>query len=199
VRDQIAGRVKDDDAAEDLQLAFRLIVDRTDALSAFINGYSELAKLPDPDRSPVPLEGLLADSVKLLAEQAAERTVQVTLLCEPLLGAASLDRAQIERVIINLVKNGIEAAPAGGQVTVAASRVAGSVEIVIDDNGPGIASEARRHLFVPYFTTKPGGSGIGLALARQIILAHGGTITAEDRESGGTRMRVVLPAGVESA
>ena len=74
------------------------------------------------------------------------------------------------------------------------AHVAGSLELTVRDDGPGISPEARRNLFVPYFTTKPGGSGIGLALARQIVVAHGGTITAERSASGGTLMRVVIPA-----
>jgi signal transduction histidine kinase len=196
VRDQIAGRVADGDAAEDLQLAFRLIVDRTDALAAFLAGYAELAKLPDPERTPVVVEPLLVDAVKLLSEQATARGVDVTLACEPYLGAAPLDRAQIERVLINLIKNAIEAAR--GEVRVRAVRAAESIDLTVEDDGPGIAPEARAHLFVPYFTTKAGGSGIGLALARQIVLAHGGSIAVEDREGGGTRFRVILPAGVGS-
>ena len=196
VRDQIAGRVADGDAAEDLQLAFRLIVDRTDALAAFLAGYAELAKLPDPERSAVAVEPLLVDAVKLLAEQASARNIDVTLACEPYLGAAPLDRAQIDRVLINLLKNAIEAAQT--KVRVSAVRVAESVDLTVEDDGPGIAPEARAHLFVPYFTTKSGGSGIGLALARQIVLAHGGSIAVEDREGGGTRFRVILPAGVGS-
>ena len=69
------------------------------------------------------------------------------------------------------------------------------IELYVEDDGAGIAPEARAHLFVPYYTTKPGGSGIGLALARQIVLGHGGTIGAEERPSGGTLLRVVLPTG----
>lgn len=78
------------------------------------------------------------------------------------------------------------------------ARVAGALEICVADDGPGIGADARRNLFVPYFSTKPGGSGIGLALARQIVVAHGGTITADRSPSGGALMRIVIPDAVQA-
>lgn len=193
VRDQIAKRVDAADAAEDLRLAFQLIVDRTDALTSFIAGYAELAKLPDPVRVDADVNAVVDGGARLFREQAEKNNVGFGVRLDPDAGTARIDKGQIERVIINIVKNAIEAAPSGGEVLVATARHGGSVEITVDDNGPGIALEARRHLFVPYFTTKPGGSGIGLALVRQIVLGHGGTVTAEDRPGGGTRVRVLLP------
>src|SRR5262249_9541877 len=89
----------------------------------------------------------------------------------------------------------LEAAPTGGEVVVRTYRPGrGRVELTVEDTGPGISPDARKNLFVPYFTTKPGGTGIGLALVRQIVLGHGGVVSAEDRPGGGTVMRVALPA-----
>src|SRR5262249_38679412 len=124
------------------------------------------------------------------------RKVRVRESYDARLGKTLLDAGQIERVVINLVKNAIEAAPGEtGEVTGRTFRPGrGRVELVGEDNGPGIAPEARKNLFVPFFTTKPGGTGIGLALVRQIVLGHGGVVTAEDRPGGGTMMRVVLPS-----
>jgi signal transduction histidine kinase len=193
VRDQIANRVDAADAAEDLRLAFQLIVDRTDALTSFIAGYAELAKLPDPAPVDADVNAVVDGGARLFREQAEKGNIGFGVKLDPEVGTARIDKGQIERVIINVVKNAVEAAPPGGEVLVATARHGGSVEITVDDDGPGIALEARRHLFVPYFTTKPGGSGIGLALVRQIVLGHGGTVTAEDRPGGGTRVRVLLP------
>jgi signal transduction histidine kinase len=193
VRDQIANRVDAADAAEDLRLAFQLIVDRTDALTSFIAGYAELAKLPDPAPVDADVNAVVDGGARLFREQAEKSNIGFGMKLDPEVGTARIDKGQIERVIINVVKNAVEAAPPGGEVLVATARHGGSVEITVDDDGPGIALEARRHLFVPYFTTKPGGSGIGLALVRQIVLGHGGTVTAEDRPGGGTRVRVLLP------
>ena len=176
-------------------MAFRLIVDRVDSLSAFISGYAELAKLPDPVREPADLNRIVRGAVGMLRESAERRQLRLTESYDEDVDGAALDPMQVERVAINLIKNAVEAAPPGGQVLVRTSRRAASVELTVEDDGPGIAAEARRHLFVPYFTTKKEGSGIGLALARQIVLGHGGTITAEDRAAGGTLLRVILPAG----
>lgn len=193
VRDQIATRLTDGDAAEDLQLAFRLIIDRTDALSSFIANYAELAKLPDPVKAPTAIGDVVRSGVELLSEFATQHKVKIIDYLDPSLPLLPLDRAQLERVVINLVKNAIEAAPADTIVTVRTERSVQGIDLVVEDRGSGISADARRHLFVPYFTTKPGGSGLGLALVRQIVLGHGGSVVAEDRVEGGTRMRVTLP------
>lgn len=193
VRDQIATRLSDDDAAEDLQLAFRLIIDRTDALSSFIANYAELAKLPDPDKQPSELGTIVKSAIELLGDLAAQRSVKILDDLDPTLPPIPLDRAQLERVVINVVKNAIEAAPPDSVVTVHSERSIQGIELCVEDSGPGISADARRHLFVPYFTTKPGGSGLGLALVRQIVLGHGGSVVAEDRTEGGTRVRITLP------
>ena len=196
IRDRIAPRVSDADAADDLKMAGKLIAERVDALSGFIAGYSDLAKLPDPEREKVDFNKLVGSAAAMYSEAATARGAKLTTSFDSRLSTALLDPRQIERVVINLVKNAIEAAPEQtGEVAVRTFRPGrGRLELVVEDNGPGIAPEARKNLFVPYFTTKPGGTGIGLALVRQIVLGHGGVVTAEDRPGGGTLMRVVLPA-----
>jgi signal transduction histidine kinase len=192
LRSGLPKRLPAEDSGEDVELALRLIVERVDALATFIDGYAEVAKLPAPERRPVELGPLLADTTALFAEQAAVRGITLELQCPSGLVAA-LDSLQLERVLTNLVKNAIEAARDGGAVVVRAVRHLAQLEVTVADDGAGIGAEARRNLFVPYFTTKPGGSGIGLTLARQIVVAHGGTLSAESRDGGGTLMRIVLP------
>jgi signal transduction histidine kinase len=105
------------------------------------------------------------------------------------------DPDQLEQLLINLVKNAAEAAPgAPGGVRLSWSRVerpSPAVEIAVDDDGPGLPPTA--NLFVPFFTTKPGGSGIGLVLCRQIAEAHGGTLSLANRADGGCRAALRLP------
>jgi signal transduction histidine kinase len=192
-RDQILTRLPPGEEAEDLALALKLILDRTEALGAFIAGYAELAKLPEPRRAPVAANELVAAAVALSREAAAGREQRLIEEYDERVGTAWLDRAQVERVVINLVKNAVEAAPPRGMVRVETHWTPDGFELIVEDDGPGISPEARKQLFVPYFTTKPGGSGVGLALARQIVLMHGGAIVAEDRPGGGARMRVTLP------
>src|SRR5262249_36314268 len=181
---------------EELGQAFRLIGERVDALAAFIAGYAELSRLPAPERQLVDLTEIAHGAVRMLREQAAGLGVEMAVLTsEPV--PALLDPTQIERAMINVIKNAVEAARQ--RVWVEIARSARGVELVIDDDGPGISAEARPQLFVPFFTTKPAGSGIGLALVRQIVLGHGGSVDVEARPGGGTRIRIALPRAGGSA
>src|SRR6185437_12189949 len=107
----------------------------------------------------------------------------------------SIDPDQIEQMVINLVRNAVEAAlttrMAKPRVQVGWQIDAGKVIIGIEDNGPGIANDS--NLFVPFYTTKSGGSGVGLALARQIVEAHAGSVRLINRKAGGARAVVTLP------
>jgi signal transduction histidine kinase len=195
VRDQLAPSLQGE-TGEDLKSAFKLIVDRVDSLSSFISGYAVLAKLPPPRRELNDLNEVVRGAVSMLNQSLEPLSGSRISVEEDYgeVGNPAFDKEQIERVAINLVKNAVEAA--ASRVWVATARRADTVELRVEDDGPGIAPEARAHLFIPYYTTKPGGSGIGLALARQIVLGHGGTIATRDREGGGTIVTVLLPAGL---
>jgi signal transduction histidine kinase len=111
------------------------------------------------------------------------------------------DPVLLAQVFINLLHNAADAAEAAAEplVTFDAVREDNGIVFMVGDNGPGIAPEKLQEIFVPFFTTKKNGSGIGLTLARQIVLAHGGQIAAEENPGGGTLMRVQLPATLEAA
>src|SRR5258708_3465968 len=145
-----------------------------------MQSYARLAKLPAPNKLACEIAPLLRRIVTL------EGRASVQLIEGPEI-TVSLDAAQVEQVLINLIKNAIEAAPEAGPpagpaccVRVAWRKAPGQVEIFVEDDGPGIAN--LQNLFVPFFTTKPSGSGIGLVLCRQIAENHGGTLTLENRE-----------------
>jgi two-component system, NtrC family, nitrogen regulation sensor histidine kinase NtrY len=175
-----------DDWRDDLGAGLSVIADRADALSRFVARYSALARLPPPRRQPVELRELLQRVVAL--EQRLPVQLQPG---EPL--AVEVDPDQLEQALINLVKNAVEAAlPERGEVEVSAVRGDSGVLIAVRDSGLGLS--ATDNLFVPFFTTKPGGSGIGLVLAQQIVEGHGGRLTLANREDRrGCVATIVLP------
>jgi signal transduction histidine kinase len=157
-----------------------------------MQSYARLAKLPAPSKQPCEIGPLLRRVVAL------ETRTEVQLAEGPAL-TVNLDAAQLEQVIINLVKNAVEAAPEPGHsapptccVRVAWQKTAGALEITVTDDGPGLANA--QNLFVPFFTTKPSGSGIGLVLCRQIAENHHGSLTLENRpDRTGCVARLRLP------
>lgn len=176
-----------DDWREDVQDGLRVIGDRAEALNRFMTGYAALARLPAPRLREVELAPLLTRLTRL------ERRLSVSLLEGPAL-TVRLDPDQLEQALINLLRNAADAAlPQRGGVQVQWSEASGRVCIEVIDEGLGLAGSD--NLFVPFFTTKPGGSGIGLVLARQIVEAHGGGLTLRNREDrSGCIARVELPS-----
>jgi two-component system nitrogen regulation sensor histidine kinase NtrY len=159
---------------------------RSAALDRFMSSYARLAKLPPPRLLPLKVTAWLRRVVDL------EQRMRVRLEEGPDLTLLA-DADQLDQVLINLVRNGVDAAvETGGRVAVGWHERGRQLEIVVMDEGPGVADT--HNLFVPFFTTKPGGSGIGLVLSRQICEAHGGTLTLETRrDRSGAVARLVLP------
>ncbi len=176
----------DDESREDLQRGLGVISSRAEALTRFMEAYSKLARLPQPTFQ----EMKLAESVRRVVD--LERRVDVVLREGPEV-TVQADPDQIEQLLINVLRNAVDAAmETGGGVTVRWRRLNGFVDIIVQDDGPGLSSTA--NLFVPFFTTKPGGSGIGLVLSRQIAEAHGGSLTLHNREGArGCEARLRLP------
>jgi len=170
----------------DLARGLEVIGARADGLNRFMASYARLAKLPPPALSPV----LVGDAVRRIANLETRLPVRV------MEGPAVTIRAdpdQLDQVLINLITNAVEAAKeTGGSVEIAWSAGEGTVEIEVRDEGPGVPSPG--NLFVPFFTTKPSGSGIGLVFCRQVIEAHGGTLTLRNRnDQKGAIAQVTLP------
>lgn len=184
-----------DDWREDLATGLGLIAERSEALTRFMLGYTTLARLPPPSKRASDIGALISRVAHLSRGANSAAGVGISVHCD-LAAVQSLvvdiDPDQIEQALINLVKNAAEAMQHQGEVRIA-TRIDNELLIIeIIDAGPGLA--ATDNLFVPFFTTKPGGSGIGLVLARQIAEGHGGALTLENRrDTKGCVARVMLP------
>lgn len=164
------------DWKDDAQSGLKSIATRADSLSRFMQAYTQLAKLPPPQKENVDLNELVRRVVSM------EPRLHVNFVSSPQTTIRA-DAAQVEQVLINLVHNAVDAAlEVSGMVAIGFRERGDCVEVMVEDNGPGILNPA--NLFVPFFTTKPGGSGIGLALSRQIAEAHGGSLTLANRRNG---------------
>ena len=164
-----------DDWRDDMRRGLSVIMSRSDSLSRFIGAYARLAKLPRPQLQPLSVTDCVGRAVSF------ETRLPVQVEAGPNFTIQG-DPDQLEQVLINLLRNAADASlTTKGRVTVGWQRDT-MLEIWVKDEGPGLSSTA--NLFVPFFTTKPGGSGIGLVLSRQIAEGHGGALSLENRQDG---------------
>ena len=161
-----------------------IIHDRAEALARFMGAYARLARLPPPRRSRTDLPSLVARAASLYGDRVTVGGGPAEQL--------DIDADQIEQVMINLIKNAVEAVGEAGSVTVRWARGSDRVDVEVVDNGTGLAQTD--NLWVPFFTTKPNGTGLGLVLSREIVENHGGEISlANRRNARGCVARVSLP------
>jgi two-component system nitrogen regulation sensor histidine kinase NtrY len=170
----------------DTRRGLSVIGKRAEALARFTAAYAHLAKLPLPRFAPVDVATLVRRVVGL------EPRLRVEIAAAPQV-VVDADADQLEQLLINLVRNAVDAAlETGGSASISWTDREGWLDLNVDDDGPGLPASA--NLFVPFFTTKPGGSGIGLVLSRQIAEGHGGSLKLEARSSErGVRARLRLP------
>jgi two-component system nitrogen regulation sensor histidine kinase NtrY len=178
---------------EDLDRGLGVITTRAEALGRFMAAYTQLARLPAPKRRPLRIGDWVARVVRL------EMRVNSDVLGGPDI-TVNADGDQLDQVLINLVKNGAEAVQASGSkggVRVAWFVSEGRLILTVEDDGPGLGETA--NLFVPFYTTKAGGTGVGLVISRQIAEAHGGSLTlAKSSGASGCVATLVLPVGTEA-
>jgi nitrogen fixation/metabolism regulation signal transduction histidine kinase len=169
----VSRRTDADDWQEDMERGLGVIANRAESLTRFMEAYARLARLPQPTLGEVDITKLI-ESVAVLEQR-------VPVIVHP--GPRRLIQAdgdQLQQLLINLVRNAADASlESGGSVEITWRDAGSMLEIDVLDEGPGLANRA--NLFVPFFTTKPGGTGIGLVLSRQIAEAHGGALTLENR------------------
>jgi two-component system nitrogen regulation sensor histidine kinase NtrY len=171
----------DTESLKEIEQALQTIHKRTDGLLHFVNTYRNLTKIPTPNFTIFKVAHLLNNIKDLHKKEIKEKAIKCSILIEPESLEISADEHLIEQVLINLVKNSIHALANTDQPHIeikAQLNRRGRITIQVTDNGKGILPDVLDKIFIPFFTTKPQGSGIGLSLSRQIMRLHGGSINA---------------------
>ena len=178
------------DALEALQTATR----RSEGLLHFVSNHRRLTKPLEAQIQVVPVQRLFARIQRLLATDLAERDIQLTIQVEPEALELAMDVELLDQALINLVRNAVEALreTPGGLIVLSARRAEGRIAISVADNGPGISPDQREKIFVPFFTTKRHGSGIGLTLVRQIAATHGASVDVLQTPGTGATVRLLF-------
>lgn len=190
--DMLAGRPDSGDRIKQTMATIKKEVDRGNDLMLRLLRF---ARPPEPSRELVSVQAIL-DAALLTARRANVRIVrQLPDSLPPVPG----DPAHLEQVFLNLILNALQAMPNGGTLTVAATRQGPCIEVRIHDTGSGMSPEIQAHLFQPFFTTKPQGTGLGLVISQQIVDQHHGSIACESRPGDGTTFIIRLPAATAPA
>jgi signal transduction histidine kinase len=170
------------------------VLQEADRLKRIVAEFSDFARLPKPELARVSLNDVVTSSIALY-----QGAVPVEPRLAPDLPAIDADRGQLVQVLLNLVENARDAIGTrdSGRIVVATrpGDISDRVQLVVEDNGPGVPAELKDRVFVPYFTTKlgKGGTGLGLAIVHRIVSDHGGRITVSDASGGGARFAIELP------
>ena len=176
---------------DDFVSALTIASARIDALNRFMSGFADVVRIPPPHRTETRIDEVLQATATLLRAEAAQRQVTIEVDAEPT--TAEVDRNQLEQVVLNVVRNALEAiggAIGGGIIAI---RLKDNV-LTIADNGPGLDDEARAALFTPFFTTKRDGRGLGLTIVQEILTNHGLPFALENGSEGGACFRVAFAA-----
>ncbi|HEY0963212.1 MAG TPA: ATP-binding protein [Pseudomonadales bacterium] len=184
-----------EDERMDLVRSLVAIETRGKGLVSFVQSYNNLANVPKPYITDVPVAALLARVAALLHQDMQRAGIVVHTRCEPAHLAIRADTQQVEQVLINLLKNAREAIDgrANGRIAIdALPGRDGEVKVVVSDNGEGIAADKLQDVFIPFYTSKKEGSGIGLSISRQLMLANKGHISVSSRQAQGSEFTLVF-------
>jgi signal transduction histidine kinase len=183
--------------ADEITSLTRIIREEVERLDALVEDFLLFARPNRPDHYETSLPNLVEEVVRFLAAEAGARGVSLETgrVGEPL-PPLRLDAGRVKQVLLNLLRNAIEAMPKGGLVQVECGLVDGRARLSVHDTGPGLPLGL--DIFQLFVTTKPQGTGLGLAIAQQIVLEHGGELTAENRPGEGASFTVVLPLPIDA-
>jgi len=191
----VATAAKRDNNLSDAKTATETVARRAEGILRFVESYREFAQAPDIHRRQFKAKAWAEEIMRLALANAAERNIEARLEVEPATMSLTADPELLAQALLNLLRNSIRAtADSDPSVIVLglAREPNGHFRIEVRDNGPGIPQDRREDIFLPFYTTHKGGSGVGLSFARQVALAHGGSICALDAPEGGANLRMVI-------
>ena len=177
--------------AEAFEQSTRTVLEEVQSLTRIVEEFSNFAKFPAPQMKTDDLNEIVRSILPLFAVEIQKGSIRLELAQSKI--PIMADRDQIKRAAVNLIKNALEAIPQSGQVNIRTATADRKAHLTILDNGPGLSDSAKQNLFTPYFTTKPGGSGLGLVIVKRIISEHDGKIKIADQATGGTVAMIELP------
>lgn len=198
VDEVIENSTGDEDSVQDLldiQESLDTVLRRSEGLTRFVQNYRQLSRLPPPNKTTILLSDYFQSLKTLVQDELARKNIRLEINCLP--GGLSLtaDKDMLDQVCINLIRNASDALADSPEARIAVTGYSDSKHrtvVEVSDNGPGIPAELADQIFMPFFTTKSQGSGIGLALVRYIMLSHGGTVTYFPGPEGGSSFRLVF-------
>jgi len=182
-----------DPAMADTRELLGAIRDEVERLTTLTDEYLVAARLPAPRFEEEPPNELVAELVAFIGPLADRRRVRVTAELDPAVPLLAVDRGMLKQALGNLVKNALEASPRGGRVALRTRFDGETVSLSVADEGPGIPEDAARHVGEPFFTTKAGGTGLGLMIAREVAQEHGGDLTWTSTPGAGAEFTLRLP------
>ena len=177
----------------DYENALNVLITRNRNLNEFTKGFSDLVKLPEPQRENGDVRALLHALRTMFRAELERRNIGLTLSVADDLPHVSMDRNQMDQVLMNVIKNAVEAIDRDGRIEIVSARRAGFVDISVTDTGVGLSDEVKKQLFTPFYTSKKQGQGLGLTLVKEILTQHGFGFALTTAE-GKTRFRIEMPA-----
>ena len=174
----------------DFATALSVVIGRTEQLNAFMKSFADVARLRPPELVPCDLEELVRGILVLVGPECERRCIDCRLEIQQRLDPIRMDRGQLEQVLVNVLKNAMEAIGDDGVITIRIGRSGGRGFLVVEDSGCGITPDVRANLFTPFFSTKEHGQGIGLTLVQEILDQHRFDFSLDGQPGGPTRFAI---------
>ena len=195
--DLLKDEIQSDGSKEESLQLINAMQDEIERLTRITEAYLRFARLPAPTFTESQMHRVIENTVAFMASALDELHIEVAMDLAAQPDTAYFDREQMVQVLINLIRNAMQAMPAGGQIRIGTNRDAELLKVTVSDSGTGISADSAASIFDPFFTTKSDGTGLGLAMVRQICLAHGGNIQyieqKSDTDTAGASFEVSIP------